>query len=206
QPGDLQSALRLAGALLTSGQEASEDAPAEPGLVVLFSDGSFKSDDPFTLAGADFRFERVGPAAGADNLGITAISARRDYEDPGLVRIFVRLVNANPHAVAAPLALAFNGEVIERKALTVPGPTRTAAAGETAAAQEVQTTPGQLATTFELRQRSAGVATVRIERGDALAADNAASLVLSAAVRPRVLVVVPDPPPGSPPQAATESA
>ena len=39
-----------------------------------------------------------GPAevsAGAiDNVGIVAVAGRRDYEDPGLVRVFARVANA----------------------------------------------------------------------------------------------------------------
>lgn len=197
QPGDLAGALRLAGALLASapadgGGGGPEGGVVSRGLVALFSDGGFADASGgagLSLSGAELRFFRAGPTrTGSDNLGIVAVAARRDHDDPGTVRMFARVQNAGTTAVSAPVALLLDGEVIERRALTVPG----AAAGEAA---------GNVGVTLEARTTGGGVLAIRLEREDALASDNAAAVVLGPAARPRVLLVIPDPPAGAAPGA-----
>ncbi len=185
-PGGPVPALRLAGALLAADATEGEESPrAPPGLVVLFSDGSFAGSEPLTLSGAEFRFERAGPpeaeAAGRDNLGIVAIAARREYEDPGAVRVFARVQNAGASPASAALALSLDGGVIERRAVTVPG----APPGEAR---------GQVGVTFEVRTGGSGVVVVTIAREDHLESDNGAAVVLAPAARPRIILVIPDPP------------
>lgn len=183
QPGDLSAALRLAAALLSSGGEADEPSSTPPALVALFSDGAFAGPEQAAPAGATLRYFRAGPpeldAARADNLGIVAIAARRDHEDSGTVRVFARVQNASASPVSVPVALALDGAVLERAALTVPG---TDAGGM----------PGSAAVTFEARTTGAGVLSVVLEREDLLDADNGAAVVLAPAARPRIVVVVPD--------------
>lgn len=195
QPGDLAAALQLAGAMLRSAAgETDETSTPEPGTAVLFSDGSFEPTGPLTLAGAEFRYVRTGPPppgpdaapAGRDNLGVTALSARRDYDDPTTVRIFARLTNAAAEPIPATLVLSMDGQPVQRKPLVIPG-----------VSEDDDATPGQLAATFELNHLGAGVVSVGFEQPDALAADDSASLVLRPAARPRVVVVVPDPPAGA---------
>lgn len=205
QPGDLAAALELAGAMLRSAAgDADETSAPEPGAAVLFSDGSFETSGPLTLAGASFRYVRVGPPAadadgapaGRDNLGITAISARRDYDDPAIVRVFVRFANASAAPVPVPVVLTLDGRAVQREPLVIPG-----------APADDPASPGQLSTTFELNHLGSGIVTVTLDRPDALEADNSASLVLQPAARPRVLVVIPAPPPtadGSPPPPGPE--
>lgn len=180
QPGDLAAALRLAGAMLAG--DADEAGVRVPGVVVLVSDGSFAAADGLSLPGAEFRFERVGPEREAlDNLGIAAISARRERDDPGAVRLFARVVNAGPREAAAPLVLAIDGREIERRPVLVP------AGAESA---------GELAVTFSFRSRDGGLCTLRLDRADALPADDAVSMILNPATKPRLVVAVRDPRPG----------
>lgn len=56
-----------------------------------------------------------------DNLGITAISARRDTETPSLVRLFVRVQNASASPLSTTLRLTLNGQPVSTKQFTVPG-------------------------------------------------------------------------------------
>jgi von Willebrand factor type A domain/Aerotolerance regulator N-terminal len=188
QPGDLGAALRLASAMLAG--DTDESRARRPGLVVLFSDGSFAGDTGFSLAGAEFRYERVGPARSADgaapaidNLGIVGIAARRDRDDPGSVRLFVRIQNAAPRPVAAPLVLTLDGKEIERRPIVIP---------------PAAATPAQGAATFSLRSRDGGLVQVRIDRPDVLDADNTAAVVLDPQTKPRIIVVTPDPAPDVP--------
>jgi Ca-activated chloride channel family protein len=183
QPGDLGSALRLCSAMMA--QEADESQARRRGLVVLFSDGGFAQGDTFTLTGADFRFERIGPAlgepgapTGIDNVGIVALSARRDWDEPGTVRLFARVQNGSLRPVAATLVASLDGKEVQRVPLVVPG-TEEAGAGQASA-------------TFRLSAPEGGLAEVTIDRRDSLAADNTARAWLPPATKPRVLLVIPD--------------
>jgi hypothetical protein len=186
QPGDLAAALRLCSAMMA--QQADESQARQRGLVILFSDGGFAGDAPFTLSGADFRFERIGPRAEPDqpaprpdNLGIVALSARRDWDEPGAVRAFVRVENAAATPTAATLVASLDGTQTQRTSLVVPGP------GERG--------PGQAAATFRISAPEGGILQVSIDRPDVLAPDNTAQVALLPALKTRVLLVTPDPPP-----------
>ncbi|MCB9845230.1 MAG: VWA domain-containing protein [Phycisphaeraceae bacterium] len=178
QPGDVAPALALAEGLLQSIGAGQEGDRPEPGVVVLCSDGSFARDSGLTLAGAQLRFERVGPdpAAGRVNTGIAALSAMRDYEDPTVVRVFVRLENPGTDEAPVTLTLRLGEEVVERRAAVVPGADEHGRSGERAV-------------TFDLSDRDGGVLRVGLEPGGVLRADDRAAVVLEAPVRPRILVV-----------------
>ncbi len=180
QPGDLAAALRLASTLLApSAENADEQRRNEPGIAHILTDGGSRGDSPLVLRGGVARYERVGALeADHDNLGIVAIAARRDFDDPGTVRVFARVLNAGTTARRASLALLLDGVELERRAIEVP------AEG------------GQTSVTFAMQTRSAGIVTARLDRADLLASDNQASLVLRSAARPRVMLVMPDERPG----------
>lgn len=209
QPGDLEQALRLLGTLSATGggeSDTAEAAPAQRTTAYIFSDGAFRppaSGGPFTapgIAGVDISLIPVGPpppsspaaddaparrAGGAANLGIVAINARRDLNDPALVRLFVRVQNAAPTTAETTLQLRIGDEPVTAKTITVPALTWDEAG---------RPRPGQAAATFELSRREGGVAVVSLAGAgarDLLAADDAAGVVLSSPVRPAVLVVAP---------------
>lgn len=180
QPGDVATAARVVSALVRRGEAEEVEGGAEPADVVLFGDGGGRSAGVgATVRDGRVRFVRTGPAMAIDgpaldNVGLTAIAARRDFEDPGTVRVFVRIASAGG-AREVSLVLEVDGVEIDRRAALVP------AAGSDA---------GE---TFALTTREAGVVTVRIDAAeDALASDDSASVVLSAATRPRVVIVTPD--------------
>ncbi len=180
QPGDLPAALRLVQAQVA--RAGADDEGARP-RVFLFTDGAVQNPAAVSrtgLSGADVRFIRVGPspAAPRDNLGVVALSARRDFEDPDLVRIFARIASAGPSPIETSIALALDGEPRTSRIVTIP------AAGPEG--------PGEEAATFELRTREGGVATVSIPRDDDLEADDRAGLVLLKPREPRVVIVQPE--------------
>lgn len=181
QPGRLRPAIEFVAAAVAT--DADESARPELAEVILLSDGSF--DEPtraLAIPGARVRYEAMGEileTESRDNFGIVALSARRDYEDPAVVRVFVRVQSAAAEAAATSLVLAVGGVEIERAALTVPG-------------RDARGAPGQAATTFELHSPGAGVVTVVLGGRDLLSADNAAGVVLDPPLRPSVLVVTRD--------------
>lgn len=190
----LQAAFDLAGAMLAG--DVEELGPREQGLVILYSDGVAAIRDGYTLSG-EFRYLQIAEpnqetGSTPDNLGIVALSARRDWEDPATARIFTRIINAGGSTVTAPVALLVDGREVQRRALEV-----SATEGDDV---------GEAAATFSLDLRDGGIVTVRLLRDDVLNADNEASVVIDPARRARVLVVTPDGPraeEGAPPARRT---
>jgi hypothetical protein len=197
RPGDPQAAFDLAQTL--TARAPDESAADTPTTVVLLSDGGDTPGRSFTLAGASFRFERIAenPAApndpGApsnssvpdnlvapDNLGVVALNARRDRDDPALVRLFFRVLNTGPKEIAVPVSIDSEDENLRRFAVRVP-PAELSPAG--------RWTPGELARTLELRLNRAQTITLRLDRPDALAADNAAGLSVPRPEAPSILLV-----------------
>ncbi len=179
QPGRLAPALELASAAIAT--DVGEESREEAAEVIVLSDGSFaESTGSLAIPGARARYEPMGERLdeeSRDNLGVVAISARRDYDDPGLMRVFVRVQSAARDETDAAMLLALDGEEVARVAVNVPG-------------RDARGTPGQSAQTFELRSPGGGVATVVLSGRDLLAADNAGGVVLDPPLRPAVLVVV----------------
>lgn len=190
QPASLDDALRL-----VEPQVASTDESEGPGArVVLLSDGAFAPPvDPQArrpgVGGAEFRYIAIGgaepsdePAAaipGADNVGIIALSAQRDYQRPALLRVFARLLNAGPLTVEAPVTLRMGTSAVGARVVTLP-----------ASAPDA---PGEASLTFQFESPGAGVLLLSIDRPDTLASDNRAALVIGALRPPRLLVVRPAP-------------
>lgn len=176
QPGNVSAALELAEALGTRADE-NDDAPGDPTTVIVISDGGFEADSPLSIAGAQVGFERTGPVPGegVDNLGITALSVRRDYEDPGLVRLFARLESGAAAPIATSVAVTIDAEVIRRVPLTVPP------AGE-----------GAETLSLDIDVPGGALIGVRIERDDVLASDDAAFVTLDPPRTPSILHVASD--------------
>jgi len=196
QPGDLAAALRLAQALAT--QEREEDAPSQRTLTIVYSDGGDAGQGTFAVAGSDVRFERASIASepsdteqgssatapGADNLGIVALAARRDYDRPERIRIFARVQNALGREVSVTVSRLVAGQPVERSAITL-APARTPPAGST-------TEPSQSPVTFEMVDPDAAMVELAIDRPDLLMSDNRAWVSVPPASRPAVLLVRPE--------------
>lgn len=182
QPGDLSRALRLASAFIAAG---SDDPDAVGGTIVLLSDGSFEDGLVGARAAAGsavLRLERVGPEPGEprDNLGIVALSARRDEREPTRVRVFVRVQNSGAEAVRTTCVLRLDGEPVRSVEFEAPG----------AAAER----PGEATLSIDVQSPGAATLSLTLPRDDVLAADNSAWAALDAPVPPRVVLVAPGPP------------
>lgn len=171
QPGDLAPALRLVQALSTPDDPEAEDAPRP--LVIVCSDGSTPGGLP--APGAEVRFERAAPEAPGENIGIVALAARRDHAAPSLVRIFVRLQSNRAEPTALGVSIAIDGEIVERRAAEA------LPAGENG--------PGQTPLALQVTSPGAALLTLTLDRRDALATDDSASLTIDAPRRPAVLLV-----------------
>lgn len=189
QPADLPAALQLADSLIAgSGSEESTEVVD----VILISDGNipdqprqlttagqlrFVSVAPKSLPPADSTSPQVSPPP-TPNLAITALSARRDEVDPATIRVFARVQSTFTTPRTVTLALSLNAEPVQRKPVEVP-------------ALGTDSTPGEIVTTFELVQPRSGILMLALPSGDALAADDSASLIIREARKPNVLLVQP---------------
>ncbi len=177
QPGDLAAALELVDAFARAPAEGEE---ARPPLLAMFTDGGVANPSaPYTVAASEIRFVRVGPSPtdAKGNLGVSALSVRRDDADPAKIRIFARLVNASNDPVTVAPALEIDGQARRAERVTVPGATEEGA-GETALA-------------FETPAPDRAIVTLRVPNGGALASDDAASLVIDPPGGVSVTIVAP---------------
>ncbi|MFM9958876.1 MAG: vWA domain-containing protein [Phycisphaerales bacterium] len=187
QPADLGEALRMALAFAKGGSEEA-DAQEKP-TVVLVTDGAVALEAGASLAGLstlNVRLVKAGPAPGSEpgNAGIVALNARRDFQDPALVRVFVRVQSTLREAASIGVTCAFEGETMGSGVVELTAAVMGGSGGMRGA-------PAEASRTFELRSVLGGVVSVTLARKDALEADNQASLVLSPARPPRLLLVRP---------------
>ncbi|MGP1272423.1 MAG: vWA domain-containing protein [Phycisphaerales bacterium] len=186
QPGDLAAAVELSAALLSA---TSEDASGQGSAVlVLVSDGG-NGGTQGGVALPEARLLHVGPPSGSagENAGIVAASVSRDYRDPAAVQLFVRVQQTGAAPIVLPLITEVDGRVADRRTLEVPAADATG--------------PGSQSATISIMPGEARRISVRIERTDALGADNTARFLLRTGDDTgRVLLVQPgnDPSSGEP--------
>jgi hypothetical protein len=205
QPTDglskLDEAVALAKAHATPIGEGigTPDNPIAPAHLVLLSDGKIKDVDQIMLrqaggVGPGLDYIRVGNAT--DNVGIVGLDARRSYEYPEQLSVLARLRNFGPGQVKADLSLYVDGQLISVREFELeaglvaeeaagPGGDKANNVPEAGAAP-----PGSAAIVeFPLEYDKQGVVEVRLERADALSADNRAWAVVPAPKSISLLVV-----------------
>ncbi len=141
----------------------------------LWSDGRVQdARDVLLPSVTPMTFHGIGNADSI-NVGITALRAERDFDDPGKVSVFVGLSSTARVAQRAEVELAIDGLV----AAIRPAPM-------SAASDEA---PGAGGVVFNLDRSEGGLVRVRLTGTDALAADDVAYLALSPAKRLAVAIV-----------------
>jgi hypothetical protein len=183
-PGDggssLAEAVVVARAFAQSpGEEAGNRSAEEPAQLVLFSDGRISDIDQIVVASDELIFNCIGESQ--DNIAITAMQARRSYENPDEINIFATLANYGPQQTTCDVQLSLNGDVRAVRSATIP-PRK---AGSTAQAAQ----PGKVALNFTLAHAEAGVLEVRQLTSDCFSCDDAAWAVLSPPRKLSVLLV-----------------
>lgn len=181
EPGDgasrLGEAVTVARAFAQApGTDDSMRSPEAPARLVLFSDGRIGDLDTIVMAPGELAYHRIG--ASGDNVAVTAMRARRSYEQPEQLEVFASLANYTTETVTRDVQLGIDGNVRTIRSVTIPA----AAAGDEA-------TPGQVAVNFSLAHDGAGVLEVRQLTPDALRCDDAAWSVLEPPKRLTVLLV-----------------
>src|SRR3954471_14280969 len=85
---------------------------ARPELWV-YSDGRISDRNELALRLAELKFVKIG-SDNAENVGIVALNARRNYERPTEVQVFARLANFGQNPVTAVMQLSVDGQVVPR--------------------------------------------------------------------------------------------
>jgi hypothetical protein len=163
----------------SSGVEGNLRSAETPARLVLFSDGRIGDLDTVVIESDELVFHRIGESQ--DNVAITAMNARRSYEQPQQVEVFASLANYGAEPVNRDVQLAIDGNVRVVRSVTVPA--RQAQAGD------VPFQPGQATVSFSLSYSEGGVLEVRQLGVDALSRDDAAWSILEPPKRLSVLLV-----------------
>jgi Mg-chelatase subunit ChlD len=184
EPGDGSSALAEAVVVARAfaqapGVEGNIRTAEEPAQLILFSDGQIQDLDQIVVASDELVFHSIGQSP--DNVGITAMQAKRSYEKPEEVDVFASLANYSDASITSDVQLIVNGDVRAVRSVTIPP----AGSGTGSDANR----PGQVAVNFTLAHAGAGVLEVRQLHPDFLSSDDAAWAVLSPPKRLSVLLV-----------------
>ena len=184
EPGDglsqLGEAITMARAFAQSpGVEGNLGSAEQPAQLVLFSDGRISDLATIAVASDELVFHQIGQSP--DNVAITAMSARRSYEQPEQVEVFASLENYGDEAVKRDVQFSIDGNIQAVRSVAVPAREATEAGKPPR--------PGKMAIDFSLSFASAGVLEVRQLGDDALACDNAAWSILDPPKRQSVLLV-----------------
>lgn len=115
QPTDRRSKLKLAFQLAEA--KAASFNPEQRGPlgpkpeIWLYSDGRVLDATELSLRFADLKYNKIGTAE-AGNIGIVSLSAKRNYERPAEVQVFVRLANFGPDPATTAVQMSVNGVVV----------------------------------------------------------------------------------------------
>ncbi len=194
EPGDPEPLFQLLRAMTAPASGDSEGADSTPVRVVLFSDGSdaerLQRGTGTSLTGlgdVNFEFIRVGQPESErppENASIVALSARRDYDDPSLIRVFCAIEHnadrARSIALKATLLTDSAQAPLDIGAWTLDLP------------RAAPDAPGRATRSFELVAPNGGLLELRLIASDALASDNAAWMMLESPAPPRIWLVRPD--------------
>lgn len=192
QPTDRPTRAKLAYQLADAQMNFNPDQlrpTAKPPDVYLFSDGKVLDAADVTIRGT-LHFEKIGTDT-ANNIAIVALNAKRNYERPTEVQVFARLANYGTEPQEVPVQLRQDGEVVEvggrREQMAFLLPERWDKDARDKFERE-NNRPAQDSVTFNLDiTTSAVLAIEQMKKGDVLAADDVAQVVVPP---PRSLAVL----------------
>lgn len=161
------------------GTEANDRSSEAPAKLVLFSDGRIEDVDEITVGEQELVFHSIGRTG--DNIGITAMQARRSYEDPDKVSVFATVDNFYRQDKKFDIRLSLDGNVKSIRTVTVAGAKEDEDSKDVAA--------GSLSVSFELTHPFEGVVEVAVLGEDCFATDNKAWAVVPAPAKLSILAV-----------------
>jgi hypothetical protein len=188
---DLREALDLAEAYmapptrLSPGMESTPVSAEVPAKLILISDGRIANLDKIVLRSGTLELIRIGQAQ--DNVGITTFRTQRNYERPESLSAFMTVENFGPAPVSTDVSIYVDGVMRSVQSVTLAG---RPASEETTTTQPAEGSQGSSrALPFDLVLDKGALLEARVSRGDALAVDNSAFVVVPPPRRQKVLVV-----------------
>ena len=176
----LAEAITVAKAFAQSpGTEANNRSAEAPAQLILFSDGKIRDLEQIAVGPDELIFNCIGRSR--RNIAVTAMQARRSYENPEEVSVFATIANFDSEPASCDVQLSINDDVQAIRAVTIP-PHQTSE--NTVAAQ-----PGKVSIDFSLSHVDSGVLEVRQLKPDSLPCDDAAWAILSPPRKLAVLLV-----------------
>lgn len=176
----LAEAVTVARAFAQSpGTEANNRSAENPAQLVLFSDGRIHDTDQVVVSSDELVFNCIGESQ--QNIAITAMQARRSYENPDEINVFATIANYGTEQRTCDVQLSINNNVQAIRGVTIP-PQKTDDGSATSQ-------PGKVSIDFSLSYTEAGVLEVRQLEPDPLHCDDAAWSILSPPKRLTVLLV-----------------
>jgi len=172
------------------GVEGNIRSAEEPAQLVLFSDGQIHDLDQVVVGSDELIFHSVGESR--ENVAITAMQARRTYENPDEINVFASLANYGSTKVTCDVQLSINNDVRAIKTVTIPARDEELEISKFKIQNSKFKQPGKVAVNFSLSYADAGVLEVVRRgglRGDSLSSDDAAWAILSPPKRLSVLLV-----------------
>lgn len=161
--------------------------------IEFFSDGRIADAGEQYVTRGNMRYYRIGEAV--DNVGIVAMDVSRDWDQPGMLSVFVQVENFGPAAITTDLSLSLDG-----KALPGPGAIREITLGPATAAttqpgtivtasKTTDTRPSSQNVIFSFHHDAGGIVEARIHREDVFEVDNRVQSPVDPPRRIRVLAV-----------------
>jgi len=180
QEASLQDALTVSRAFAQApGEETNNRSAEDPAQLVLFSDGGIRDLDQASMGANEMQYRAIGRSQ--DNVAITALQARRTYNNPDEVQVFALLANYGTQEQSLDIQIRLDERVVGIRALTLPAATFP----ETGSVP----IPGTRALDVALTAPGAGLLEVRHLTPDNLPADDVAWAVLQVPQQPQVLLV-----------------
>lgn len=179
KPSDRRSRLKLAYQLAEAQTayhpEQLRSIGEMPGIFV-FSDGRVPDVKELSVRG-DVKFTRIG-RDDTPNVGVVALSAKRNYERPTEVQVFARLANYGPDPVTTDVQLSIDGHVVRTVTDLKLPPDRWNDPDFPDDKKDKSFEPREAVDFPKLELTDAAVIKVEQTKPDALACDDAASVVV----------------------------
>lgn len=166
------------------GSDIAPESAAPDASVFLFTDGRLEDAGrvaPQKLDVTKMQVTRIGTRG--DNVGITAMDARRDYERPEILEVTAAVQNFGLHAVEVDAALYVDGRTVDIQSLQLDP------AGQTSDANEAPPGSVKVAVFDQIEFEGGGVVEVVLKLDDALSADDRAWTILDPPRHTKVLLV-----------------
>jgi Ca-activated chloride channel family protein len=190
---NMREALELAEAYLAPPTMTTDNTPVpaeSPSKLVLISDGGVADIGKLVLKTGTMELLKIGETR--DNVGITTLRTRRNYERPEILDVFLQVQNFGPEPALTDVSLYVDGVLSAVKSVRLdgrPAEEDKAAADEEAPTPESPLTGTATSLSFELALDRAAIVEARISRDDALPVDDRAYAVVPPPRKLHVLLV-----------------